>query len=334
LTPDRVEPRVEELPALTTNVLLTVDEAELFQPRARDPRENQAPLIRLTLLAHGVPKDLGVSYMKSEHTWQWPDGVTVKRSSGYADYGNDAFANSERALGTALGLVPEKVNPDYLKWVNAWSKARGLLPLKFRTEAGDELPIETIEPLTPSIAARMLQEPPVYSAVGVLALIKPEVQLELPLLDRDRHRFGANSLRITDTVVEDGKEHIALVESRATSWLDGLSSLFPLSFKPSRDRHQFVLVNHARGNLSSFHSDDWGSKERTRVGTVEIAWRGARFSAPRDWLGDGKWKDQENWFEGVTLAETTAHEVARFSREVKVAKLEVKPPVEANEDRR
>jgi len=347
--PDYELPAIEQSSVLTDGITLTFDQARL----RRDPDEKLGPdwhsYVAVGLLAHGVPEGFGIYGRWARQIWRWPDGMSVSPHT--------VSIPRNYALGTAgspekvFGIPVQKTDPDYLKWLEArlpsYLNPSPYSEIKISWGGADGL-IATAALNRPH-SARMQVEPPSYAISAQFGLVRPEVQLELPLHPDDRHWLGKDSIRVVRTELHEQEKRLAqvvhtmnvvLVESRPTSWTDGLGRLSPFRGLRAHEEEPygirrwsgFFLVNRVRGNMANADSDtdftNWYSTTHVpyaRVGTVEIIRPTLTFVEPRDWRGDGKWESEPHWFEDAILLKTTAREVARFRREVKVDRFEVQP---------
>jgi hypothetical protein len=351
--PDYELPAFEQSPAFTDGITLTFDQARLWRDPDEKTGQDSYSYIAVGLLAQGVPEGFGIYGRWAEQIWRWPDGMNVY--SHNASYPRNYILGTAGSPEKAFGIPVEKVDPDYLKWQEARrpSRMRPSLNSEIRISWGGADGLIANAGLNHLHSARMQAEPPSYAINAQFGLVRPEVQLELPLHPGDRHWLGKDSFRIVQTEQHERPTrsvpretnvvdtmNVALIESRPTSWTDGLDRLSP--FHGLRNPEEtaygihrwvgFFLVNRDRGNMAKSYpdidSDDWYWTTQfpsVRVGTVEIVRSTLRFDAPRDWRGDGKAEIQPHWFEHATLVKTTAREVARFRREVKVDRFETQP---------
>jgi len=334
-------PKFEQSVKLAENITLSLDQARLWQSPDETSKWSQ-PRVAVGLVAGGVPEGLEIYGRFSEQTWRWADGSRIYRVGG-------PFGAAGSPL-KSLGLPIQKMDPGYLKWMEerrlsrspdggwgpslyseiqiGWGGARGLIPGASMTRAQ---------------AARIQAEPPAYTINAQFGLVQPEVQWELPILSGDRHWIDRVSLRIAQALQREDQQRnfstkkmqkvssmqIAVIESKPTSCVEGLKALPPLRdiadwYEPNPIIREWIghrLVNRDRGNFS----EGYGNQLKVRIGTVELSELTAEFHAPNDWRGDGQWESQPHWFEKVTLVKTTAHEVARFRRELTVARFETQP---------
>lgn len=339
-------PKFEHSAELSKDITLAVDQARLWQNPT--PRVEMEPSSRVAvgLLADGVPEGLEMYGRFSEQTWRWADGGRVYRVGG-------AFG-SAGSPEKVLGLPIRKVDPDYLKWLEAWrllrpsnTERQPSLYSEIRISRGGANGLIAGAPLTHPQAARIQTEAPGYTINAQFGLVRPKVEWELSLRPGDRHWVDRVSLRMVRTTEQEGdgplwlwngvaapsaqkwkSMQVVVIESRPTSCADGLIQLSPSQalrgYEPNPAIRGWIghwLVNRDRGNMT----EGYGAEQQVRIGTVELNQLIADFRAPNDWRGDGQWESQPHWFEHATLLKTTAQEVARFRREVKVDRFEVQP---------
>jgi hypothetical protein len=334
-------PKFEQSAKLAENITLSLDQARLWQSPDETSKWRQS-IVAVGLLAGGVPEGLEIYGRFSEQTWRWADGSRIYRVGG-------AFGAAGSPL-KVLGLSIQKTDPDYLQWLEERRLSRSpdnesgpSLFSEIRISWGGATGLIPGAPLTRAQAARIQAEPPAYTINAQFGLVQPEVQWELPLLSGDRHWLDRISLRIVQALEREDQlknfstkkmqkvssMQVAVIESQPTSCVEGLKALPPLKdladwYEPNpiiREWTGHRLVNRDRGNFAV----GYGNQLKVRIGTVELSQLTAEFQAPNDWRGDGQWESQPHWFEKVTLVKTTAHEVARFRRELTVARFETQP---------
>jgi len=264
-----------------------------------------------------------------DHRWNWPGGLTLERD-GRILGPKDSFYYNEGAEWFALGLPRLPPPPDYLAHLAEVRARRGLPPPVAR-EAG----VESVRvKVPPSFAERMRRESPVYSLREHFRLFRVAVVAERPARVGETFNVGADQTRVakaesyaTDIpspsgVPTKGRRFLVdLVEHAPIFWsAHSFNGVGTLLFTRWFDDAYF-LVNRARGNASR---GGWYVMGAARIGTVGIMWRGLNFSPPSDWH-DGKWVEQMDWFEGVTLAKVVGREEERFTKELRVERFEVRP---------
>jgi hypothetical protein len=315
-------PQSEQSQALANQVTITFDQARFWQ----NPNERFESPLAVGLSVKGVPAGLGLSsrYYATQ-TWRSANGAIAARSYPWGL----GTAGSPEAV---LGLPEQKTDLGWLKDMSDSFQGRhpgeGSPGYEIQLARGGARGLIAQSMLTHAEVAAITAKPMAYAITAQFALFRPEVQIELPLHPSDRHWLDKTSVRIVETEKDENYMRVAAIESRPTSWADGLRGLSPFrgrevsSFPAIESWTGYRLVNRDRGNMSV--ADSRGPA--VRVGTVEIARRISRFSWPKEWHGEAlKWVRQPDWFEHATLVKTTAQEVARFTREIKVEHFEAQP---------
>ncbi len=334
--PDDELPKLERAPALTNGIKLAFDHAILAQDRDDGAKKPLRSSVAVGLLASGIPDGLVLAaYGRySEQTWQWPDGAIVHG-------GNRGVTGSVGGgFEAILGLPPIKTDLNWVKWEISQQRYTGSSPLywEFLISRGGSAGLIAQASLPRAEATRLRAEPPLYTLNSQFGLLRYEATAELLLQPSDRRWVDGTSMRVVQSqkVLENRADlrttmRLSLLESRPTSWTEGLNLLSP--FKALRQRNEpsfansgpirYYLVNRDRGNIASVWTVQGPS---VRIGSVEIARRILQFNAPRDWrVEEPHWVPQSGWFEKATLVKVMVREVARFNLGLKVDRFEVQP---------
>ncbi len=330
--PDDELPPFEQAQSQVSGVTLAFDQARLWHNPDEATGEKRRSPVAVGLLMQGIPQGMEAYGQFADQTWRWPDGTVVRtRTRG--------LTGSTGGLQAVLGLPPRKMDLNWLNSLEARRPSLGMMPSPYYEiviARNGVMGLGAHAELTRAEVARVRAEPPSYVLNAQFGLIQYDEKTELPLHSAERRRVDRTSLRaveveqiVVNRAVATTTMRVAVLESRPTSYADGLDRLSPFqglheqnerSFRTGRS--SYYLINRDRGNRADVWTEQYPS---VRVGTVEITRRVLQFNAPRDWSADNHWVPQPGWFEKAKLVRVTAREVARFSRELKVDRFEVQP---------
>jgi hypothetical protein len=239
------------------------------------------------LVVTGLPQDRSLLGLAAKQRWTWPNGTTVERFE-------PLFFSSDVGPRSLLGL---KIYPD-----------------------GQEEPEENLLEawLPASIVARMQTEPPKFEARLWWEVIRPELQLEVPLKPGrwvTRNGYGVGIDRL-DT--RDDAFNIVMVATRPVLLWPLLRASgewyrrFELDYQQS-----WALLNRERGRVSYVFGELHGDKPRwIVVYGVKVEWRMHFWTGARTRVAYPA--RDPNRVPATSLAIITMREDAILSREVKV----------------
>lgn len=270
--------------------------------------------LNLALKLRGAPPNLVLIGQGVNHEWRWSDGTAIERTgwiSGGWSYGPAMHA---------LGVEPWKPNAEYEAYLAERRRQRGMPASPVREPGVRTTGIK----LLPSIAARMRRDPPAYLLRAHFSLHRPVVAYERTPHAGESMTGDPHHARLVRIERNADRLAVAFVERQALLFWDvgtiEPGSGFRLRWGGWQLQPQYFLLNRLRGNAAEYSNREWHD---ARVATVGILWRKISFSAPRDYLGDGKFVAQSNWFDGVTLAKVVFREEERFTTELRVERFEI-----------
>jgi hypothetical protein len=267
------------------------------------------------------PESYRLESLWGQSQWIWPNGGSwgpVKPS-----WFQSSFGGSSQAIAHALGVKPIVVDPRWEAYQEQRNPRRPLAkeasPWLFNTTEMDaDLDVPT------SLAEKMKLGSSTYVLRADFELRRPVVVDEQPLLGVEVLGHGGTRTRIVS------------VERQKPTWAARIVQQTPSPFDVNWASQfnwwqSFAVVNRERGNLGQVSVTRYFG--RTRVAGVAV--EGARLEVipPRDYVGEGKWVDQENWLEQARLVKFTDQYAGRITRELRVEKFELAPATQTGGQR-
>jgi hypothetical protein len=261
-------------------------------------------------ILRGLPSGLDLRGVAAQQRWTWPNDLSITRLDGlFSPVPAEPF----------LGLRNNPSDPETQREKQRRLKirvGRDLAPNEFLADAPAWLP--------PSLVERIRQEPPKFNARLWFQLAQPELRLEVPLAPgkwsaRNGHGVGIAALhRDSDTMT------ITLVATRPSLLTPIFSAFGGWAFPFAPDREQsWALLDRARGRVVYTFSERNADKPRTiAVNGVRIEWRTHTTVGPSVVRG-GRSIREPDWTMGTSLAVVTMRELALFSRDVTVERIEL-----------
>jgi hypothetical protein len=297
---------VEFNTALADGVKLRFDRA-IAEPLVRERRPGQEIVqeLRTHFIMSGVPKGLDAHALGGRHEWR-SSALIIRRDQ------------LDWWVTVPFGGHPHP-DPETARWLAARSAKEAGTPL-----VEGETGVRVSSHFQPSIMARLQSDLPVYHAKAWWQLMRWQFLFQLPLRAGERVARDGRSVRVAR--VERGPTDLAVmtVETRPVTIRGFLDDIGKGAWHRRRGSENLTLSQVSRGRDEGANElvNDRGDERRVIINGVEIALR-RRIPRPPGVIRNEKWQYGRPNSDGDTLSVTMWKEVAVFSREVTVERLQI-----------
>jgi hypothetical protein len=327
---------------------LTVEAASSADGAKRETKadRDKDPALIVNVRARGLPDDTKIEAKGVAQVWSWSNDLNLRRVS---DFWTENFQELS-VLSRAFSLPPPQEDAETLQWekarrekINARILAEGGQPHRWPSLSAtprieDRILLRGYVPLPNSFLAKMRTMPPAYRADFYCSLFQSEIVVNLPLKTGARDAGRSRTFRIqefeTDRMAKGGGgSKVTIVTTGPAVARAGLwnSAFMEPALRRSFDPDYFVSVNHTTGDVLWVGPANPGSRSAL-IGGVNIIWQPLSVR-PRQVIRQGQWVELDpQWRDHTTLVFLDTREVARFTREIKTEKFEVRPTNEGKRD--
>lgn len=290
--------------------------------------------VRTGFVASGIPAGLLLGGVGAEQRWRFGGAF----SANWSDYLSGS--NAVRIAGlreSRWGFFSE--DEETRRWMAEWRERRKLPPwLPPAAIPEDQAELGSSAFLRPSLVARMRTDAPAYEARLWLELVRPELEIEMPLAPGRWRTQGGRGMRIESvdftrgprvSMQPGGGALVVLVETRPAPIGQMLqaaaeaSAWFTSWWRYGREG--YVVLNRGRGEFTSVGGPNGRNGQRELVvNGVRVLWSERGVDAPHV-IRNGTWVPVAGWMSGVTLGRITVRHEAVFAREVKADRFELRP---------